>query len=71
MSDLGSLAELFARDPLSLSDREVDEIIAGLRKQRENFIKEETKSKSSGKRTRAKTVSQVQASALTLDDLGL
>ena len=38
MSEETSIAELMARDPLKLSDRDLDAIIADLRKSRSRFV---------------------------------
>lgn len=45
-----SLSELFARDPLTLTDEEVDRIVAEMRDARERWYKEETEAKAKGRR---------------------
>lgn len=59
------LAELFARDPLELSDAEVSEIARQLRKQRQKFAMQEDKNKREGKKPR------VKLDGITADSLNL
>ncbi len=64
-----SLDELFSRDPLELSSRDLDDIIATLREARKNWLIEEA---SGAKRAKAPKVVKAPAPpGLSLSDLGL
>lgn len=59
-----SLAELMARDPLKLTDQDLDLIIAELRRKRVDFAKAEAEPKIKKPRGTAKA-------NISLDDIGL
>lgn len=69
------LDELMRRDPLNLTDSEVDKIASRLRQQRHNFLQEELKKSKSGKKSGgAKPQKQSDgrdANDMSLDDLNL
>lgn len=70
------LDELMRRDPLNLTDDEVDKIASRLRQQRHNFLQEELKkSKSGGKKSGGAKPKQQSdgrdANDMSLDDLNL
>lgn len=72
MSDNLSIAELMARDPLQLSDQNIDTIIEDLRKSRSRFVL--TDDKKVGTPAARKSKAQVQREAnaalgLDMDDL--
>jgi hypothetical protein len=60
-----SLNELFERDPLSLSDSDVESIVQQLRVARSKWAEEEAQKKSAGKKSKPADAN------LSLDDLGL
>jgi hypothetical protein len=63
-----SLDELFSRDPLGLSDQDIEQIVVELRAQRERFNAAEA----TGKRpTTAKPAKTAAPEGLSLLDLGL
>ncbi len=63
-----SLDELFSRDPLQLSDQDIDTIVGKLREQRLDWVAKEAQ----GKAPRAKTAKAgPDVKSMTLDDLGL
>jgi hypothetical protein len=59
-----TIADLFARDPLDLTDAEVDRIIDELRKKRVEWFEEETRAKAEGRRA-------LPSAGVKLEDLGL
>lgn len=61
-----SLDELFSRDPLQLSDQDIDTIVGKLREQRLDWAAKEAQ----GKAPKAAKPSQAVKN-MTLDDLGL
>jgi hypothetical protein len=70
-----TVSELFARDPLSLSDQDLNAIIANLRASRQRFIQGDI---TAGKPEAKKSAAQVKREALAkevgdidLSDLGL
>lgn len=64
----GSLDELFSRDPLQLSDQDIDTIVGKLREQRMDWVANEAQ----GKTPRAKAAKAgPDVKSMTLDDLGL
>jgi hypothetical protein len=60
-----SLNELFERDPLSLTDSDVESIVAQLRVARSKWAEEEAQKQRSGKKSKPADPN------MTLDDLGL
>jgi hypothetical protein len=58
-----SLQELFDRDPLSLTDDDIDRIVAELRAQRSRW--------EAGQRAGKKAPAQAAPTTLSLEDLGL
>lgn len=62
-----SLGELFARDPLGLSDRDIERICIELRAQRARWQQDEVKAKNKPKKAE---LSQAQLDSI-LDDLDL
>ena len=70
---MSELNELFARDPLQLSDQDVDAIIAGLREMRILQQQEDAKSRKSGKRRKGVAalppVSQEEMKKISVDDI--
>lgn len=62
-ADPASLQELFDRDPLSLTDSDIDRIVTELRAQRARWEQ--------GQSARAKKAPAQNAVALDLSDLGL
>lgn len=65
-----SLDELFSRDPLSLSDSDVDQIVDSLRAHRRLWAQEEKSSKKAGTRTNSVGIAKA-AKNLKLEDLKL
>lgn len=68
------LAELFAKDPLSLTDQDLDKIVAQLREQRHRFVSVADKGVGKpearkGKAQKTKESAQDVAKKLDLDDL--
>jgi hypothetical protein len=59
-----SLSELFARNPLQLSDQDIGKIVSELRRQREKWQVDEGKPK-------AKKASKAVKLDVSLDDLGI
>jgi hypothetical protein len=64
-ADPASLNELFERDPLSLTDSDVESIVAQLRVARSKWAEEEAQKQSRGKKSKPADAN------LNLDDLGL
>jgi hypothetical protein len=64
--DPNSLAELFARDPLELTDTDVDSIVATMRAQRHRWANEEKAAKLTGRKPNPNVVKN-----LSLGDLNL
>ena len=71
-----SIGELMQRDPLSLSNQDLDAIIAELRKQRHQFTAEANKTvgkpdakKSAPQKARETLSADIAASKLNIDDL--
>lgn len=60
-----SLEELFSRDPLDLSDADVEAICLAFRRQRERWVNEERSAKAQGRRANP------AAANLSLGDLEL
>ena len=52
---MSAIAELFDRDPLKLSDRDLDEIVAYMRANRENFNKAQERVTKTAKAKQMKT----------------
>jgi hypothetical protein len=53
LMDPAALEKIFLKDPLKLSDPEVDAIVANLRQKREIWQKEELDAKNEGRRTKS------------------
>lgn len=68
-ADPKSLDELFALDPLKLSDQQIDTIVASFRAQRKNFAVEEAEAKKDGRNVRKKAIQKVDLDELDLDVL--
>ena len=60
-----SLSELFAEDPLNLTDPDVDQMVAAMRKARENWTAEEARARAKGSKPNP------AAANLKLEDLEL
>tara|TARA_R110000868_G_scaffold307378_1_gene568830 strand:+ start:3714 stop:3947 length:234 start_codon:yes stop_codon:yes gene_type:complete len=76
--ELTPVSELFARDPMSLSDQDLDTIINTLRSQRHKFVLGDSKAGNMKPKTpkqaaaTAKEKAAVEAAGdISLDDLGL
>ena len=65
-ADPASLNELFARDPLSLSNQEIDQITAALRAQRAKWAQEEA---TGGAKKAGKVANQAVTAKLDVKDL--
>ena len=65
-ADPASLNELFARDPLSLSNQEIDQITTALRAQRAKWAQEEA---AVGPKKAGKVANQAVTAKLDLKDL--
>jgi hypothetical protein len=68
-ADPNSLAELFSRDPLSLSDADIDKIVAEYRKQREIWQLADNQGKPAPRKPAAPKIKQSTEDALK--ELGL
>jgi hypothetical protein len=68
---MSDIAELFARDPLSLSDPDIDVLIAHYRKARENFLLGDAKAGKSPARKEKAPPKNLDISGINLDDLGI
>lgn len=71
-----TIAQLFARDPLKLSDQDITQVIEKLRSQRARFVLGNKKAGTPAVRKSAATKRQEKAmdqvgTAISLDDLGL
>lgn len=64
-----SLNELFNKDPRTLEDGEITQIIAALRKDRENWVTEERIAKAKGTTKKAPKIAASES--IKLDDLDL
>lgn len=62
-----SLDALFSADPLTLSDAQLDTLVAELRRRRSLFASEEAAKAAAGKKSRAKPTIQPSATAAALD----
>jgi hypothetical protein len=65
-----SIDELFDRDPLELSDQDVDKIVARLRQDREAWAADEASAQTSGKCTKRQP-NRIPQSQLKIETLGL
>ena len=71
-SDYQDLSELFERDPLKLSDRDLDAIVHEMREHRKRWMQEESKAKKSGtKQNHKKTKNTPSLKDLDLDNIQL
>ncbi len=74
-AEVESLDELFALDPLKLTDNQVGHIVTELRRQRSNWAQEETQAQLTGKKPNPKAVKAAapkqQALDIKVDDLSL
>ena len=70
MSSAEDIAAIFQRDPLSLTDQDLDAIVAKFRAQRAFFNSGAPKSEAEGKAT-AEKKPKVKLTALDLGDLGI
>lgn len=71
-SDHQDLSELFQRDPLELSDQDLEAIIHEMREHRKRWMQEENKSKQQGRRhNHAKTKQAPSFDDLDLGDIKL
>lgn len=71
-----SIGELMQRDPLNLTNQDLDVIIAGLRKQRHLFVAENNKTvgkpevrKSAAQKGKEEAAAKIAAAGIDLDDL--
>ncbi len=70
-----TLSELFSRDPMNLSNQDLDKIISTMRESRKLWLKDEEKAKAEGKPTRSSAgkvktkLSPDQVKQISLDDL--
>jgi hypothetical protein len=71
MSETSSIAELMARDPLKLSDQDLDLIIADLRKARSRFVLAGDKKIGTPAARKSKTQLDREARAKLLSDADL
>jgi len=74
MTDTAPIAELMARDPLNLSDRDLDAIIADLRHSRSRFVLSDDKKIGTppARKSAAQNAKEARSKALdgvSLDDL--
>jgi hypothetical protein len=60
-----SLADLFAEDPLNLTDADVDQMTAAMRKARANWVAEETSARAQGRKPNPASAN------IKLDDLDI
>lgn len=67
MSDLD---DLFAKDPLDLSDADINSIVNAFRAQRAAWMTEETTAKSAGGRGKPKRTKE-ESAQISLDDLDI
>ena len=71
-AESNSLDELYYRDPLDLTDSDLDKLVEDLRAKRLLFVKEEKEARAQGRRRRPKVYKDVpKQGQLSLDSLGL
>ncbi len=71
-ADPRSLDELYAADPLSLTDADVDKIVEDLREKRDLWMKEEAEAGSQGRRRKTKIYKEApKPGQLSLGGLGI
>jgi len=68
MEEKSDINELFARDPLSLTDEDIDLIIAEMRKRRHLF---KTAPKSTSRKTTSPKLTEKEKAVKGLGDLGI
>ncbi len=67
-----SLDELYYKDPLDLTDSDLDKIVEDLRAKRALFVREDKEAKVQGRRRRPKTYKNApKQGELSLDSLGI
>ena len=67
-----SLDELYSADPLSLTDDDIDKMVADLREKRKLWAKEESASKTEGRARRPSAYKDApETGKISLGDLGL
>lgn len=67
-----SLDELYYRDPLDLTDSDLDKLVKELREKRTLFVKEDKEARAQGRQRRSKIYKDApKRGQLSLDNLGL